>query len=397
MTPIIQVIFASIIGAFLVNLTIPIVVRVSKAKKLFDFPDERKINKIVIPNLGGISIFIGISIATLLSLGQLFYPDFRYILAGMIILFFIGIKDDIMVISARKKFVAQIICALIIIIAGNIRLTNLHGVFGIYEINYVVSVGISLLAIVAIINALNMIDGIDGLATAMGMLISLTFGNLFIYLDQLTYAILCFATTGSLIMFYFYNVFGKENKIFMGDTGSLIIGLLAAVFVIKYNEFSLKGNEQIVNFSPALSMAIIAISFFDMVKVSLIRILKMKSPVNPDMKHIHHKLLRLGYSHQKSTFVLIVTNLFLMGFVFTLRSINVNLQLFLLVSISLLFSFIPDIIYSLSIKKSIKPRFIKEDSLFDFDSLMELSKQEFEDTRLTLNDLDKILSNKEDS
>lgn len=183
----------------------------------------------------------------------------------------------------------------------------------------------------------------------------------------------------------------------MGDTGSLIIGLLAAVFVIKYNEFSLKGNEQIVNFSPALSMAIIAISFFDMVKVSLIRILKMKSPVNPDMKHIHHKLLRLGYSHQKSTFVLIVTNLFLMGFVFTLRSINVNLQLFLLVSISLLFSFIPDIIYSLSIKKSIKPRFIKEDSLFDFDSLMELSKQEFEDTRLTLNDLDKILSNKEDS
>jgi UDP-GlcNAc:undecaprenyl-phosphate/decaprenyl-phosphate GlcNAc-1-phosphate transferase len=397
MTSTIQIIFAFIIGAFWVYLTVPIIVRVSKAKKLFDFPDERKVNKIVIPNLGGISLFMGISIATLLSLNQLFYPDFRYILAGMIILLFIGIKDDIMVISARKKFIAQIICALVLIIPGNIRFTNLHGAFGIYEINYFISASVSLLTIVAIINALNMIDGIDGLAAAIGTLISLSFGILFIYLEQHTYAILCFAATGSLIMFYFYNVFGKVNKIFMGDTGSLIIGILAAVFVIKYNEFSLNSNEQVINFSPAFSMAIIAVSFFDMIKVSISRIIDMKSPVNPDMKHIHHKLLRLGYSHQKSTFVLIGTNLFLIGFVFIFKSLNINLQLFLLVSISLLFSFIPDIIYSVSIKKSIKPHFIKDDSLFDVNSLMELSKQEFEDTRLTLNDLDKILSKKNDN
>jgi UDP-GlcNAc:undecaprenyl-phosphate/decaprenyl-phosphate GlcNAc-1-phosphate transferase len=397
MTSFIQIIFAIIVSALGAYLTVPIIVRVSKAKKLFDFPDERKINKMVIPNLGGISLFIGISLATLLCLNQLFFPDFRYILVGMIILLFIGIKDDIMVISARKKFIAQIICALILIIPGNIRFTNLHGVFGIYEINYMISAGISLLAIVAIINALNMIDGIDGLATALGTLISLTFGILFINMEQLTYAILCFAATGSLIVFYIYNVYGKVNKIFMGDTGSLIIGLLAAVFVIKYNEFSLNSIEQVNNSSPAFSMAIISVCFFDMIKVSFIRIMKMKSPINPDMKHIHHKLLRLGFTHQKSTFVLIGSNLFLIAFVLICRSLNINLQLFLLISISFLLSFLPDMYYTLIIKKSIKPHFIKDNCLYDVNSLMELSKQEFEETRLTLNEIDKMLSNKNDN
>jgi UDP-GlcNAc:undecaprenyl-phosphate/decaprenyl-phosphate GlcNAc-1-phosphate transferase len=394
MTSIIQVVFAFIIGAFWVYLTVPIIVRVSKAKKLFDVPDERKISKIVIPNLGGISLFIGISVATLLSLDKLYYPDFRYTLAGMIILLFIGIKDDIMVISARKKFIAQLICALILIIAGDIRLTNLHGVLGIHEINYVVSLGVSLLAIVAIINALNMIDGIDGLAAALGTLICLSFGILFLTEGQLAYGILCFAATGSLSVFYFYNVFGKLNKIFMGDTGSLIIGLLAAVFVIKFNEFSLSGNEQLYRFSPSLSMAIIAVPFFDLIRVSAIRISRKKSPVNPDMKHIHHRLLRLGFSHQKSTFILIASNLFLIGFTFLLRTLNINLQLFLLISISFLFSFIPDLIYLYSIKKTIQAHYIDDDHLFDADSLMELSKQEFEETRLTLNELDRILPKK---
>lgn len=396
MTNLIHVIFAFIIGAFWVYLTIPIIVRVSNAKKFFDFPDERRLNKNVIPNLGGVSLFIGISIATLLSLEKHVFFDFRYILTGMIILLFIGIKDDMMVISARKKFIAQLVCALILIIAGNIRFTNLHGVLGIYEINYATSIGVSLITIVSIINALNMIDGIDGLATALGTLITLFFGILFLSMGQITYCILCFATLGSLTIFYFYNVHGKVNKIFMGDTGSLILGLLAAVFVIEFNELAINGDLQLFSFAPSFSMAIIAVPFFDLIKVSIIRIIKMKSPVNPDMRHIHHRLLRLGYSHQKSTFVLLATNLFLIGFAFIFRSININLQLILLALISFMFSFIPDFIYSYIVKKTIKPQYIDDKSLFDADSLIELTQQEFEETRLTLNDLDKILSNNED-
>jgi UDP-N-acetylmuramyl pentapeptide phosphotransferase/UDP-N-acetylglucosamine-1-phosphate transferase len=383
MTPIIQVIFAFIIGAFLVYLTIPIVVRVSKAKKLFDIPDKRKVNKISIPNLGGISLFIGIAIATLLCLDNLVFHDFRYVLASMIILLFIGIKDDILIISVRKKLIAQLACAFILIVAGNIRLTNLHGVLGLNEINYAVSLGVSLLAIVAIINALNLIDGIDGLASALGVLISVTFGILFLSMGHLTYGILSFAVSGSLTIFYFFNVFGKINKIFMGDTGSLILGLLIAVFVIKYNEFTLSGNEQVLNFSPSFSMSIIAIPFFDMIRVFSTRIMRKKSPYEPDMKHIHHKLLRLGFSHHKSTFILVATNLFLIGFVFLLRNLNINIQLILLVSASMLLSFIPDFIFLLKFKKLHKLQPTEEHAEYVFSALTDLHKPKFEGVRFT--------------
>ena len=378
MTSFIPLLSALFIGAFIVYLTIPIVVKVSKAKKLFDIPDERKLNKIVIPNLGGISIFIGISIATLLSLGTMFFTEIRFILVGMIIMLFIGIKDDIMVISPRKKFFAQIVSALILIIIGNIRLTNLHGILGINEINYFFSICVSILAIVAIINAINLIDGIDGLAAGIGILISLTFGILFLSMGHLPYGIICFAISGSLITFSFYNLFGKTNKIFMGDTGSLILGLLFAVFVIRYNELALEGSEQVSKFSPALSMSIIAIPFFDMIRVFCIRILQKKSPVFPDMNHIHHKLLRLGYSHLKTTIILLCTNLLFIGFVFFISPLNNNLQLILLFSIAIIFSFIPDLI--LKHQKYINSLSEKQFTKISFEtiSINSISKQGFQ-------------------
>jgi UDP-GlcNAc:undecaprenyl-phosphate GlcNAc-1-phosphate transferase len=345
MTYIIQIVSAFIIGAFMVFVTIPMVVRVSKAKKLFDIPDERKVNKRVIPNLGGVSLFIGISIATLLCLGKLHFPEFRPILVGMIILFFIGIKDDILIISARKKFTAQIICSLIVIILGNIRFTNLHGILGINEIDYGTSLFISTIAIAGIINAVNLIDGIDGLASSLGILISLVFGLLFLSADNLTFAIFSFAVAGSLFMFFFFNVYGKINKIFMGDTGSLILGLVVAVFVIKYNELTLTAGEQVMKLSPALTMAIISVPMFDMIRVFFIRIRQRKSPFFPDMNHIHHKFLKLGYSHLKTTLILTASNLFLIGFALLTLGFNNHLQMVLLISVAVASSYIPDIIF----------------------------------------------------
>ena len=173
--PTIQLFTASLIGFFLVYISIPVIVRISNEKHLYDEPNERRINKIVVPNLGGVALFIGVSIATLLSLHQLEFIEFRYIQASLIILFFIGIKDDILIISARKKFIAQIICALILIIPGGVRFTSLHGILGFQEIGYGFSILISLLAIVAIINATNLVDGIDGLAASIGIFSSIIF------------------------------------------------------------------------------------------------------------------------------------------------------------------------------------------------------------------------------
>jgi UDP-N-acetylmuramyl pentapeptide phosphotransferase/UDP-N-acetylglucosamine-1-phosphate transferase len=341
----IQIISAFFIGLSLVYYAIPVIVRISHEKHLFDVPNHRKVNKQVVPNLGGIALFVGISLASLLSIMKEPFPDLRFILASMIILFFIGIKDDILVISPRKKFIAQIISALILIILGGIRLTNLHGILGLQEIDYVFSVALSLLAYVAIINALNLIDGIDGLAAGIGIIASSFLGSNFIFLGNIPYAILSFATIGSLSSFAFYNVYGRKNKIFMGDTGSLLIGLLLSVFVIKYNEIALTSEEQISNFSPVFSLAILAVPIFDMIRLFIIRIIQKKSPFSPDMNHIHHKLLKIGFSHRMSTFFILAANLLIIGIVYITKPLDNNLSLFILISLVTLFSFIPRFVY----------------------------------------------------
>ncbi|MFA5328828.1 MAG: MraY family glycosyltransferase [Prolixibacteraceae bacterium] len=345
MSPIIQIIASFLIGSALVYFTIPVIVRLSIAKKLVDVPNERKVNKTPIPNLGGVALFLGITIATLLSIHKNPFPDFRYLQAGMIILFFIGVKDDILIISPRKKFIAQLISAFIIIIPGGIRFTNLHGLFGFYEIDYGFSFALTTLAIVAIINALNLIDGIDGLASAIGILASMLFGILFYFSGHINYTIVSFAITGSLISFFFFNVFGRKNKIFMGDTGSLLLGLLLSVFAIKYNEFSLSMSNEARSFAPVLSLAILAIPIFDMIRLFAERILKNKSPFAPDINHIHHKILKLGFNHLNSTLILISANLILIAFVFAFRSLNNHILLFMLILLGTFFSFIPRFFY----------------------------------------------------
>lgn len=251
-----------------------------------------------------------------------------------------------MVISAHKKFTAQILSALILIILGDIRFSNLHGILGFHEISYAFSVFFSLLAVVAIINAHNLIDGIDGLAASIGILAAILFGTAFFLADQTNYAILCAATAGSLISFFIYNVYGNKNKIFMGDTGSLILGLLLSVFVIQYNEFSISGRELAFNFSPVFSLAILAIPVFDMIRIFSLRIYHRKSPFSPDMNHIHHQYLQLGLSHRKINLILITANLLIIAIVFTFRTINNNLLLFILVTIISLLMLFPRFLHS---------------------------------------------------
>jgi UDP-N-acetylmuramyl pentapeptide phosphotransferase/UDP-N-acetylglucosamine-1-phosphate transferase len=264
----------------------------------------------------------------------------------MINLFFIGVKDDILVISPRKKFIAQIVGALILIILGDIRLTHLHGIFGLQEISYVYSLIISLLAYVAIINALNLIDGIDGLAAGIGILACSFFGANFIILGNIPYAVFSFATIGSLSAFAFYNVFGRKNKIFMGDTGSLLIGLILSVFAIKFNEIAITSGEQLYNFSPVFSLAILAVPLFDMIRIFILRIIQKKSPFSADLNHIHHQLLKTGLSHRTSTFIILGANLIIIGIVYTSRSLNNNISLLILISIITLFSLIPGFVYN---------------------------------------------------
>jgi UDP-N-acetylmuramyl pentapeptide phosphotransferase/UDP-N-acetylglucosamine-1-phosphate transferase len=257
-------------------------------------------------------------------------------------LFFIGIKDDILIISPRKKFIAQVLCALILIIPGGIRFTNLHGILGLYEIDYILSIFITLIAIVSIINATNLVDGIDGLAASIGIFSSVIFGAKFLVTSNNDYAVLCFAIIGSLLAFLWFNVKGTTNKIFLGDTGSLLLGLLIAVEVIQYNEFALGTTPQEISFSPIFSLAILATPLADMIRVFAIRIYHGKSPFAPDMNHIHHRLLKLGFSHFNSTLIIVLTNGFIITLAFAFRFLNKHALMALLIVVIFLLLQLPD-------------------------------------------------------
>jgi UDP-N-acetylmuramyl pentapeptide phosphotransferase/UDP-N-acetylglucosamine-1-phosphate transferase len=373
MDTLLQIIAAFLLGLIMVYFFIPVIVRISHAKNLFDIPNERKLNTTRVPNLGGIALFIAISVATLIFIYKLSFDDYRYIQAAMMIMFIIGVKDDVMAISPRKKMIAQFVSAFILVVGGNIRLTNLHGLFGIYEINYAISLIISLLVIVSIINALNLIDGIDGLASSIGILASLFFCFQFIVLGGYNYAIVAFATTGSLIAFFFYNVFGQKNKIFMGDSGSLLLGLIFAVFFIRYNELSLTGNSLQRNYSPVFSLAVLGLPVFDMFRLFVIRVMKKKSPFSADTGHIHHTLLKLGYSHIKSTLILSGATLGIVSIIFVLRNINNNILLLILLVLTSILFVTPKLVYEFKKLRNSKSGKL-EQSFFYFTIFMKKPK-----------------------
>jgi UDP-GlcNAc:undecaprenyl-phosphate/decaprenyl-phosphate GlcNAc-1-phosphate transferase len=293
-----------------VYFSIPSIVTVSQLKGLYDRPGHRKCHSHDIPNLGGIAIFAGIVMSAALFINSSGTNEFLLFIAGMTVLFFIGLKDDILVIDPNKKLWGEVIAILILVLLGNVRLTNLHGFMGVYQLSEYVSIGLSVFVMIVIVNAFNLIDGIDGLASAIGIIIALTFGTWFYLVGYTHYAILSAAVVGSLISFFRYNVFGISNKIFMGDTGSLIIGFVVAFFVVRFNEINVVYHgDYSFKSAPAVSFGILIIPLFDTMRVFLIRILKGHSPFRADKNHLHHRLLLLGFTHIQTTAIIVLVNM----------------------------------------------------------------------------------------
>lgn len=323
--------------AFLITFfAIPVIIQVAKDKKLFDEPDERKVHKNVIPTLGGLGIFAGFIIATLMGVPSAITSELQYFAAATTVIFFLGIKDDILVLSASKKFIGQLIAAGIIIKFGGIQITNMHGFLGIYEIPHIASIILSIFTIIVITNSFNLIDGVDGLAGSLGLLTTLVFGAYFFYAGQLTYAVMAFALAGSTIGFLIYNF--SPAKIFMGDTGSLLLGLVNSILVIKF--INVAGNP-VSNFpiqaAPAIGFAILMIPLFDTLRVFGLRILDRRSPFSPDRTHVHHFLLDLGLSHRMVTFTCVLVNISFIAMAFFLRNLGTTTVLGILLLSAFIF------------------------------------------------------------
>ena len=306
---------------------IPAIISIADKKKLYDEPSHRKSHSNGTPRLGGIGIFAGLIFSIILwtpfnSLGEL-----QYILAAFIIIFLIGAKDDIDPIIPIKKFIAQLLAAFILIFKAKVVITDFHGILGIHELPYIYGIAFSLFVIIAIINAFNLIDGVNGLAGSVGLLTSLILGFWFYKIDRIELAIVAYATAGSIIAFLKYN-FSKAT-IFMGDTGSLLLGLISAILSIKFLEINatLIDSSYYISSGTIFVITIMIIPISDTIRVMILRIIKGKSPFHPDKNHLHHLLLDLGLSHVQVTLILLCINILFIIFVYYYRNINNNLLL----------------------------------------------------------------------
>ena len=334
------VLLLTLVVSFLVTyLSVPSILGVARQKKFFDEPTSRKSHIQQIPTLGGVAIFAGLTTAAGSFISYSLVPSLQYILVACIIIFFIGLKDDILAIAPLKKLMGQIAAALVLIVPGNICFSSIHGFLGIYHIHDVTGVILTLFVIIVIINSFNLIDGIDGLAASLGIVTSVFFGMWFFISGNIEYCLISVAMFGALLGFFRYNISGGKNKIFMGDTGSLIVGLIMAVQVILFNEQNIGYTSAFtIKSAPAVSFAVLIVPLFDTLRVFLIRMSRGRSPFSADKNHLHHCLLKLGYTHGRATLIIVTANIFFIVLSLLLQNIGILLLMLVILSIATILS-----------------------------------------------------------
>lgn len=353
-----QIVLSAIVACATSITAIPVIIKISRLKNLMADPGERSSHITKTPTLGGVAIFASTLVSYFLwenpDEGQLIHLS----ISALVILFFLGVKDDILILSPKKKMIGQIGASALIVIFADLRIENLFGIFGIHEIPYLISLPLTVFIFIALINAINLIDGIDGLAGGIGMISGGMFG-LWFYLNG-HYALACLASSvaGSLVGFLRFN-YSKTSKIFMGDTGSLIVGFLLTMFALKFIQLNIeyRFNPNASFSAPILAIVVLIVPIFDTLRVFIIRLKDKKSPFVGDRNHLHHILIDSGMSHFQAsvilwTFTLISTILFL---TISKRTDNTT-SLYILISLFAVYMWISHIL-----KKNIANR--KEEAL----------------------------------
>ena len=331
-------IFINLIGAFLFGyvisvVSIPKIIRISLKKGLMDVPGERSSHINKIPTLGGIALFFGIVVSTSIFASEL-GNNYAFFLSAITILFFVGLMDDLLVVAPDKKLYAQIISTTFIIFGSGIMINSFNGLFGIFELSYWLGVIITYIVFVLLINAFNLIDGVDGLASGIGITISMAFIFIFYRIFDYSIGILAVSVVSVLLGFVKYNL-SKKDKIFMGDTGSMVIGFILTFMAIRFLYIAGLPTYNLST-APVLLFFIFCIPVIDTTNVIFTRLLNKKHPLKPDKNHLHHQLLNLGFNHIKTSIILITVNITFIAIGFYFRHIEINklFLIFLLLSIS---------------------------------------------------------------
>lgn len=284
-----------LISAFVVTLiSIPPIISLINRYRLYDVPNERKVHAAPVPTMGGIAILAGMVMSLLLWFPFTGQPAQVCFFFSIVVLFGLGILDDLKDLSARYKFIIQLGLAALIALSG-IRITSLEGLFGLYELPVTAQYTLTILAITGITNAFNLIDGIDGLAGGIGFMSLITLGLFLTRSGDANTALIAFALAGGILAFLYFNF--NPAKIFMGDTGSLLLGFVIAVLCIRLMQVSHMAAVPVLSHAPVFVLGIVLIPVFDTLRVFTVRIWRGRSPFEADRTHIHHLLTNQGFSH----------------------------------------------------------------------------------------------------
>ena len=308
------VLLSFVIGAVATSVLIPIIIAFCRKYGFYDQPSVRKVHHDAIPRLGGLTFLpaMALSFATtvLLYYSQTvaevnFHASAALMVLGASIIYIVGLLDDVLDLPARTKFFILLLASALVPIC-NLIISNLQGLLGIYELPVWLSYGVTVLVIMTIVNSLNLIDGIDGLASGISILLLALLVYMFMDLRSIVFAVVSAGLLGSVLMFFFFNVFGKvgKMKIFMGDAGSLILGYVLAYLSIKYMLVTEKDIYTDTN--PMLipySMFIVPV--FDLVRVAVTRVLAGQPMFRADKRHIHHVLMSAGLTMHQTLLVIL--------------------------------------------------------------------------------------------
>ena len=321
--PYLNILYSFLSALFISYIAIPKLIQFALKLKLLDAAGDRSSHQVSTPFFGGIAIFTGV-ICSLLFWADNF-ENIQYTLVSILIVFIVGLIDDLRAITAFKKLIGQILATLVLILLGDLQIDNMHGVLGIYELPIWASVSFTIFVVIVIINGFNLIDGIDGLAGGLGLISSFCFGVIALLMNQIDIALISFTLMGALLGFLKYNIF--PARIFMGDTGSLVVGMILSILAINCIKYGLVNeNYSSPNVGPLLAISFLAIPLFDSLRVFIVRAINGNGPLTAARDHVHHTLIDLGIGHKYSSLILFAVSVIIISLTYLLIKLNVNIN-----------------------------------------------------------------------
>lgn len=328
------------IALLLVGWIHPRLVKIALLKNIVDNPDARKLQRTPVPVLGGVAVFFGVVIAIGCMSSVVDCSGLPVVIMAMMAMLYTGTMDDILSLSPGLRFVIEIVVVLLLIFVGGYCIDDFHGLWNIGRFSYWYAVPLTVVAAVGIINAINLVDGVNGLSSGYCIMACLIFGTLFFLAGEAPMTILAAVSVGALIPFFLHNVFGKTSKMFIGDGGTLVMGVVMSVFVI---EILQNGSRAAAYVDPNVglvpfTLAVLSVPVFDTLRVMSTRILKGTSPFRPDKTHLHHMFIDLGCSHVATTLAILGVNMFVVLCWWALEAsgFSIAVQLYAVIAVSLL-------------------------------------------------------------